>query len=437
MLMRIAYWLIVPFWLLIGLGNAKAQLIKNGSFEDTLAGPGFNCNRGACTTAGAFTHCFTCEYVAGTPGRVSGWTVDEGNIDLFYVESSTPYSNYQQSNVSPGPIYPSGNYAVDMNGSLPGTISQVVEHIVAGTDYQLSFSYTNNTYLTGEDCNFHNGYNKTLRVTVYDNMGNIIVTNDYRTDTAATPMRSWVDYSLPEPPLLRWADVLLTFTATSNPIKVEFKSLFNTIGTSPNYCGFTLSSPHTIFGPILDNVMLLGEVLPVSLQSFAGTHRGNQFHLSWETADEQNLAKMVVQYMGQDGLWQDIGTVLPKGAGKYDLNIPAGTMAYFPQATMRLALISKANKNNYSPVINIPIKQAAPVVNIRPNPVMGGRVAIDGLRGGEDILLYNIHGQRMLYRKAANPVEQVNIGHLPAGFYKVSVVTGFGPVIHRKLIKGN
>jgi choice-of-anchor C domain-containing protein len=98
--------------LVIGGGSkafAAFNLVNDGSFEQQSAG-------------GDFT-----DYTAGQ--TFGGWTVDSGSVDLI----GTYWTSQQ------------GAQSVDMNGLSAGTISQTVNGLNVGQNYQLSFYMAGNT----------------------------------------------------------------------------------------------------------------------------------------------------------------------------------------------------------------------------------------------------------------------------------------------------
>lgn len=105
---------IIAAILLAGIGTVSAatNLVQNGGFESpgTFTGLWQNLNSGL------------------TP-----WNIGPGNIDLIYNISGA--SGYWRS--------ASGNYSIDLAGSAPGTISQVLS-TTPSAKYDLSFSMSGN-----------------------------------------------------------------------------------------------------------------------------------------------------------------------------------------------------------------------------------------------------------------------------------------------------
>lgn len=92
--------------------DANANLLVNGSFEDV-----------AGTASGA-----PFDTLGTGSGAITGWTVDSGSVD--WIGSYWPSSD--------------GVRNVDMSGNEPGSISQIVGGLIAGTKYILSFDMAQN-----------------------------------------------------------------------------------------------------------------------------------------------------------------------------------------------------------------------------------------------------------------------------------------------------
>ena len=103
---------IVSAAILVGLSAipAHASLILNGSFESGIS-------------PGSFT-----TLNAGDTTSLTGWTVASGNID--YIGTYWTASN--------------GSRSLDLNGLVPGSISQTFSGLVAGQTYVVSFDLAGN-----------------------------------------------------------------------------------------------------------------------------------------------------------------------------------------------------------------------------------------------------------------------------------------------------
>lgn len=98
--------------------TAQANLLSNGSFEDTAASSYSSYNGIGFATI----------YSTDADNTMGAWTVTSGSIDLI--------STYWQAQ--------DGNQSLDMSGNGPGSIAQTV-NTTAGEKYQLSFWEAGNT----------------------------------------------------------------------------------------------------------------------------------------------------------------------------------------------------------------------------------------------------------------------------------------------------
>lgn len=178
------------------------NLVNDGSFEDqpVTSGSGFD------------------TYNQGQ--TFGGWTVTGGNVDLI--------STYWTAE--------DGNQSVDMNGLEPGTISQTVNGLNVGQQYQLSFWMAGNTA---------GGPNvKTLTAGIGSNSFDAVFD-----DTGKSPSNmGWTQYSY-------------DFTAANASELLSFDS------TTTGAC--EPASPDAACGPALDNVSIKAVPEATTLTIFA------------------------------------------------------------------------------------------------------------------------------------------------------------------------
>jgi choice-of-anchor C domain-containing protein len=172
---------------LIVAGSAGAATIANGGF----AGPG--APDGSFQTVGVST------------GVIPGWTVSSGNVDWI--------TGYWQSSDGDG-------FSVDLNGNVPGAISQTIDTVI-GQTYTLTFDMSGNPD-NGSD----------LRLILADTGG------------APTTFAYNLDVSSNNRSNMNWTPQSLNFTATDVSTVITFAS-----GNS-NCC----------FGAAIDNVAIADAV---------------------------------------------------------------------------------------------------------------------------------------------------------------------------------
>lgn len=180
---------IVSAAILVGLSAipAHASLILNGSFEGGIS-------------PGSFT-----TLIAGDTTSLTGWTVASGNID--YIGTYWTASN--------------GSRSLDLNGLVPGSISQTFSGLVAGQTYVVSFDLAGNPAGGPQP--------KMITVTTDEAVFNASF------DSSNTSLSS-----------MGWKPKSFTFVAAGTTDTLIFAS--NTLGFSGN------ETYPTAFGPALDNV---------------------------------------------------------------------------------------------------------------------------------------------------------------------------------------
>ena len=166
---------------------AHASLITNGSFENGIDPGSFTTLNAVDTTS------------------LTGWTVASGNID--YIGTYWTASN--------------GSRSLDLNGMVPGSISQTFSGLVAGQTYVVSFDLAGNP----------DGGPQPKMITVTTNEADFNASFD-----SSNTSRSSMGWKLES----------FTFVALGSTDTLTFAS--NTTGFSGN------DSDPTAFGPALDNV---------------------------------------------------------------------------------------------------------------------------------------------------------------------------------------
>lgn len=385
---------------LAGFFSANGQIVTNGSFE--------NVGGNTCNPAGAgCTPCFYC----GPGTTFDGWVAD--NVDLFN-KTATGVNNFAGG-------VPDGNYAVDLNGKGPGTIYQIVNGLIPGQEYTISFLYSNND--ARPTCN----QDKPFQLNVYAYPSNELLYTEI-ISTAGLSVTSNV-----------WKPYTLSGLTPNGSVKVEFKSLFGLTSPAapvPN-CGYDGDPFATVFGPALDFVKIESSTLPLRLTEFTGNYSGSTINLNWKTEIEEDVLKMVVQYYN-GSTWQDVATVLPTGIGSansYNTSIPSSAVGNKAQVTFRLMIVSLNGGTTYSKVLSLANSLADIRINLSPNPTFKGITSIFGLKGGETITVFNAAGQRFINRKATSNVEQIDLSRFANGVYNVMIVSKEGKVVNTKLVK--
>ena len=182
----------------VPLSGAQAVTVTNGSFESGLS------------NIGNFTTLY-----AGDSTSITGWTITGGNVD--YIGSYWTAAD--------------GSRSLDLNGLVPGSISQTIFGLTSGVTYEVTFD------LAGNPAGGPNP--KTLNVTASAGP------SSFSFNAANTSLGT-----------MGWVAELFFFTATGPSTTLTFAS--TTTGFSGN------DSYPSAFGPALDNVSISATPLPSS-----------------------------------------------------------------------------------------------------------------------------------------------------------------------------
>lgn len=161
--------------------------------------------------------------------------------------------------------------------------------------------------------------------------------------------------------------------------------------------------------------------LPVTFGSFTANKKGTDALLNWTTETEQNNDRFEVERSANGKDFTLIGQV--KGAmnssstQRYSFtdNKVLNGMNYY-----RLKQVDLDGKSTYSKVVNLRFNGGEDIA-IYPNPV-SDQFTVDGLKGGEHVIVYNSLGQKVTEIIATGNFVSVPFRHMAAGNYNVVVI---------------
>jgi len=185
-----------------------------------------------------------------------------------------------------------------------------------------------------------------------------------------------------------------------------------------NFSPFALGST-TILNP-----------LPMKLEDFnAKWLSGGNVALSWQTAQEENTDRFMIQRSGDGINWETIGTLGAAGSSSSELSYAYTDAKPLPaQDYYRLILVDLDGSLTYSPiaVVNSSVSNS---IRIFPNPatdhvnISFGTSAPPGI---VSLRLMNITGQTLVQKKLINPAGEtiaLSVAGYPAGSYIVQLLT--------------
>lgn len=166
-------------------------------------------------------------------------------------------------------------------------------------------------------------------------------------------------------------------------------------------------------------------ILPLTLKSFNGALSHNSVKLNWETSQETNLDKYIVEKSSDGVDWQTLTTVMATNAAAYDaVDLNAGQINYY-----RLKQVETNGNFTYSQMIRIRNGENEKLaLKIYPNPVISNASININCKNklAAHIKIYNQFGMQLQHMQrsliaGSNNIPVQGLSALPAGTYIIVV----------------
>nr|MCU0404240.1 T9SS type A sorting domain-containing protein [Chitinophagaceae bacterium] len=161
--------------------------------------------------------------------------------------------------------------------------------------------------------------------------------------------------------------------------------------------------------------------LPVTWLEFKAEAVQADARLEWQTANESNCQSYEVERSTDGTRFALIGDATcrnlaaPQTYRYTDINPGKGTFYY------RLKQVDKDGKFEYSAVRKVSFGEDA-IIKVYPNPVRDV-MQMASVPGNSDIRLFDATGRLVLQTRSAQPVTQMQVGHLSSGIYELMITT--------------
>ena len=175
--------------------------------------------------------------------------------------------------------------------------------------------------------------------------------------------------------------------------------------------------------------------LPVEIVSFkATTGAGCSINIQWKTASEQNNRKYIIQYSLDGQRFSDAGEVASKNQSQgadysWIMKNPANGKMYF-----RLKAVDFDGRSTYSNVAVTTMDCRQTKIAALPNPVHETLI-VTGLSGNNQLRIFTMEGKLVALVTSNASMTQIDVAHLPNGFYMVRIVKADGTTENIKIIK--
>lgn len=162
-------------------------------------------------------------------------------------------------------------------------------------------------------------------------------------------------------------------------------------------------------------------VLPVQLASFTAVARNCTVQLDWVTITQEKFSHFEVESSADGKNFSYVQTVQSKSSHKssvYQLiTNGANVDTYY-----RLRMVDLDGTYEYSDVLKVKNACNAPALSVAPNPVTNNVFTIRGLQALTVIKLLDMNGKTHQTVRSSGPVQQIDMGNLPAGIYLIYIL---------------
>ncbi|MDO6429036.1 CARDB domain-containing protein [Flavitalea sp. BT771] len=194
---------------------------------------------------------------------------------------------------------------------------------------------------------------------------------------------------------------------------------------SKSQAGYTTFSPFTVTSGD-------GKALPLQLLKFTVTKQGGDAAINWETSEEVNVSRFIVQHSSSGQSFEDIGeeaaTNRP-GVNDYGfLHASVGPGLHY----YRLKLVDLDGKATYSEIRFIRV-DANRQVQVFPNPTEQF-VTVAGLEPGTRVDLLSLDGKLLMQLPVTGPRMTIDLGRFAAGVYLIGIAQQ-DQIQYQKIIK--
>lgn len=173
--------------------------------------------------------------------------------------------------------------------------------------------------------------------------------------------------------------------------------------------------------------------LGVDLLSFEAQKENEHVLLTWATTSETNNKGFAVQRSVDGAHWTQLGFVASKAPqGSSTTGYQYQFVDLQPQEGVNYYRLKQIDINGKYTFSEIRLIQFAPnaTIAIYPNPTHG-HIHIDGLKGAEQIYIFDNSGRLMLQQQAASSKLQLSLADLSAGLYLISIEVDDNRTVYR------
>ena len=162
-----------------------------------------------------------------------------------------------------------------------------------------------------------------------------------------------------------------------------------------------------------------GNTLPVTWLSFTASRQHANAQLVWRIIQEQNCNLYDVERSSDGITFQKLGSVSCRNSQVAQTYIYTDAAPGKGNFYYRIKQFDKDGSFEYSQIRTVNFTNVN-TITVYPNPTRN-LLQITGLQNNSVINLYDAGGRRVLQTRSGQPIVQMQVGHLPAGIYQLSI----------------
>ncbi len=175
--------------------------------------------------------------------------------------------------------------------------------------------------------------------------------------------------------------------------------------------------------------------LPINILSFNATKQNKQVRLDWQTNNENEITKFIIERSADGSTFEQIGSSLSNnisGINNYSFN---DIQPLLPINFYRIKLIDAAGKITYTEVRKINFDKNGIDISIYPNPVSEGIVKIISNENCNNATLFDATGKVIANYFLQGKNNKISILGFTKGIYQLQIFTSNGSTTQKLIIE--
>jgi hypothetical protein len=175
--------------------------------------------------------------------------------------------------------------------------------------------------------------------------------------------------------------------------------------------------------------------LPINIIDFTATKQGKQVKLAWQTSNEKDNTKFVIERSVNGQRYEAIGNMNSNNVAGINSYTFTDALPNIPINFYRIKLVDDNGKVAYTDVRKINFDKNGLEIVMYPNPVSEGIVKIISSENCNKAILFDAVGKAISTYILQGKNNKINVQGLAKGVYQLEVFTSTGNVVQKVIIE--